>query len=140
MLIELRSDVDSGAEAAFRSWWERTHQEMATWDVGAFFVLLNKLGVAPRAGELDFFRDWTQRCAKATGGASALTDPEMRRLIIAREHTIRRYKRRLKAGHYLKTWRQPTYSPDEIYQLSYRHRVGRQIAHDIALGLTQGKL
>jgi hypothetical protein len=111
---------------------------MRGWDLDGFFALVTRLDVLPRTRDRDFFRAWIERCVSHRTGKGALNDPEARRALQAREDYIRPGKQRLRVKHQLDSWRQPPYRPGEIYQLSYRHPVGRTIASDISDGLQGG--
>ena len=67
-----------------------------------------------------------------TGGSRA-------RLIVSRrEDYVRPGKQRLRGKHHLESWKLPDGYSAGLYQMDYRHRVGRQIAMDIVNGLEGG--
>jgi hypothetical protein len=40
MLIRKKKIADSGCREAFQAWWEYAQKDLISWDVGAFFLLL----------------------------------------------------------------------------------------------------
>jgi hypothetical protein len=111
---------------------------MRGWDLEAFFALIRRFNVAPRSTDRAFFKEWIERCASWKTGEAALGDNAARALIAGREDSVRPGKQRLRVKYQLDAWSQPAYRIDEIYQLGYRHQVGRVIARDIADGLRRG--
>ena len=137
MLIEKRGEEDPGAGEAFVAWWEQARDDMAKWDTGGFFALLQKWG-EDRRPERDrqFLAGWIERCKNGRNGQAVLDDSTARKIIGGREDNVRPGKQRLKVKYQLDSWRlMPAYRSEEIYQLGYRHSVGRQFAQDIADGL-----
>ena len=139
MLIEKRGEEDPGASEAFVAWWERARDDLAKWDIDAFFALLQKWGEdRRRERDRQFITGWIERCIDGRNGQALLDDSTARKIISGREDHVRPGKQRLKVKYQLDSWRlMPAYRLEEIYQLGYRHSVGRQFAQDIADGLEQ---
>lgn len=137
MLIEKRAEEDPGAGDAFVAWWEQARDKLAKWDTTAFFSLLQKWGEdRRRERDRQFIDGWIERCRQGRNGRAVLDDSAARKIIGAREDHVRPGKQRLKVKYQLDSWRvMPAYRPEEIYQLGYRHAVGRQFAQDIVDGL-----
>jgi hypothetical protein len=141
MLIEKKGVDDEGAAEAFDAWWEPAHEDLRSWNLDAFFHVIDSWGANRRpAQDRAFLRDWIARCVSARSGRQALDDAEARRIVAGREGQVRRGKERLHVKYQLDSWEQPPsgYRPGLVYQLDYRHSVGRQFAQDIADGLSRG--
>ena len=141
MLIEKKGIQDAGAGDAFAIWWETAHEDLRAWDVEGFFRLIGGWGADRRPlHDRAFLRNWIARSASADSGKQALDDPEARRIIAGREGQVRRGKERLRVKYQLDSWQQPPggYRAGILYQLDYRHSVGRQFAEDIVDGLSRG--
>lgn len=135
MLIEKKKLEDAGTDVAFREWWDKSAQDLHYWDVDAFIDEVVRLGGTVRPNDRGFLTGWMAQSRSAPSAAALLDATSARQLIKVREHSVRLAKRRLDGGHYLKIWEPSTPRPAQLYYFSYRHRVGRQIAHDIASGL-----
>jgi hypothetical protein len=141
LLIEKKGAEDAGAGDAFAAWWDGAHEDLRDWDVEAFFRLIGTWGANRRPlHDRAFLVNWIARCIAADSGKQALDDPEARRIVAGREAQVRRGKERLRVKYQLDSWGQPPggYRPGVLYQLDYRHSVGRQFAQDIVDGLSRG--
>jgi hypothetical protein len=136
LLLEKKRDDVSEVSAAFAEWFDAAFEELTAWDVSDFFSLVGSWGEDKRPKEdRAFVTDWITACKAAKTGRRALVDSVVRGIIVRRENDVRRGKQRLKGGFHLEMWRNPFDSSQGLYQLDYRHRVGRQFAEDIAKGL-----
>ncbi|MCP3162639.1 DUF6361 family protein [Myxococcus qinghaiensis] len=80
--------------------------------------------------------EFLKRCLGVSSGAALLRDPVARDVVSRRERRIKRYKSRLQSVRQLKEWRPPTSAGlASPYELSFRHRTGKQMAWDIREGL-----
>jgi hypothetical protein len=141
LLVEKKGAEDGGAGEAFAAWWDEAHEDLRKWDVEAFFRLIEAWEANRRPlHDRTFLGNWIARCIAAGSGKQALDDPEARRIIAGREAHVRRGKERLRVKYQLDSWEQPPggYRPGVLYQLDYRHSVGRQFAQDIVDGLSRG--
>ena len=136
MLIERRGESDHGVGDAFVSWWDQAMDELGSWDTAAFFGLVTRWGAGRGTKDKEFISTWLQRCTASTTGQAALADVQARSIIARREDYVRPGKQRLRVKHQLETWKLPDNLGSDVYQMDYRHRVGRQIAMDIVEGLT----
>lgn len=136
MLIEKKKATDTGASEAFVAWWKAAKDDLARWDVDDFFGLIQRWEADRRPlHDRQFIREWRARCVSASSGQRALDDPEARTIIGQREDRVRPGKQRLRVKYQLDSFRvPPTYPIDVLYQLEYRHPVGRRFAEDIANG------
>ena len=139
MVIEKKGTADPGVPEAFKMWWKIAAQDLADWKLHEFFDLLRRWNANRRpVHDRRFLEGWVQRCVAAKSGVAALEDLDARRLIAEREHHIRPGKERLRVKYQLDSWRPASsYPPEDIHQLQYRHRVGRQFAEDITAGLSR---
>ena len=140
LLLEKKGEEDTGADRAFLAWWESAHEDLAAWDLDAFFALVRSWDADRRpVHDRAFLGDWIARCVAARNGSEALHDPEARAVIRRREDHVRPGKQRLRVKYQLDAW-QPfrDYGVGQLYQLGYRHPVGRQFAEDITDGLRRG--
>jgi hypothetical protein len=141
MLLERKGLDASGPGDAFVEWWEGAHDALAKWDLEQFFAIVSgwdadKRPVADRA----FLRNWVARCAKGRTGKVVLEDTDARAAIAEREDRVRPGKQRLRVKYQLESFQgEANYNARGLYQLDYRHRVGRQFAQDILEGLGSGK-
>lgn len=139
MLIEKKGATDTGAAEAFVSWWDYAKDDLDTWDVDAFLVVIQRWNAAPRPRDREFMKDWIARAVAAKSGQQALDDVAARTIIARREDYVRPGKQRLRGGLQLDSWSPLSSYPDDVFfQLEYRHRVGRTFAQDIAEGLDRG--
>jgi hypothetical protein len=140
LLIEKKGVDDAGAGDAFAAWWDEAHDDLGEWDLEAFFRLIAAWGANRRPHDRAFLGSWITRCVAADSGKRALDDPEARRIIAGREAQVRHGKERLRVKYQLDSWGQPPsgYHAGVLYQLDYRHSVGRQFAQDIVDGLSRG--
>jgi hypothetical protein len=140
MLIDKKDEEDAGAAEAFEAWWTKARDDLGRWNIEAFFALIQSWGADRRPlFDREFIKGWVTRCVAGRSGQKVLDDPETRRIIGVREDRVRPGKQRLRMAHYLQTWQQPSFSRhDDIYQLGYRHQVGRRFAQDIADGIGWG--
>lgn len=140
MLIEKKNETDPGAAEAFVAWWDAARDDLSKWDIDAFFALIQKWDADRRpVHDREFLKGWIARCVGARSGPVALDDSSARAIIGQREDRVRLGKQRLRVKYQLDSWRMlPAYRPDDLYQLRYRHSVGRQFAQDIADGLERG--
>jgi hypothetical protein len=137
MLIEKKNATDTGAGEAFVAWWQAAQEDLSRWDLDEFFALIRHWDADRRPlYDRQFIREWRTRCATARSAKRALDDPEARLIIGQREDRVRPGKQRLRVKYQLDSFRVlPAYPTDVIYQLQYRHPVGRRFAEDIATGL-----
>lgn len=138
MLIEKRHDTDSDVEEAFVNWWEQARTDLASWDLPGFFRLMAKWQAGRVSQDREFVTSWVERILAARTGRAALADHSARRIVSLREDRVRPGKQRLRVKHQLDSWKLPAGSSVGLYQMDYRHRVGRQIAKDIVEGLQGG--
>jgi hypothetical protein len=138
MLLDKRKEADPGVEDAFVDWWDQAKEDLASWDLQSFFTLLARWGVGRGSKDREFITSWIERCLPAATGRAALGDREAQRIVGRREDHVRPGKQRLRIKHQLEAWRLPDGFAASIYQMDYRHRVGRQIAADIVEGLERG--
>jgi len=139
MLLERRNDADPGVEDAFVVWWEQAKTDLESWDLQGFFRLLTRWEAGRGGKDRDFITSWSARCQAAHTGPTALADRTARLIIGRREDDVRPGKQRLRVKHQLGSWRLPDGFSEGLYQMDYRHRVGRRIAMDIVEGLERGK-
>jgi len=128
-----------GADTAFVAWWEAAHEDLRTWDLEGFFAVVVEWNADRRPiHDRAFLNKWIARCTDTRSGVAALHDVEARQIIEEREKRVRPGKERLRVKFQLESW-QPVreYRASDIYQLQYRHPVGRQFAEDIVDGLTR---
>jgi hypothetical protein len=137
MLIEARKLDDPGAAQTFSSWWAAARGDLASWDLDAFFTLVRRWGAERQSlDDRRFIGGWIQRSFALPTAGAALADAVAQKYVRERERRARPQKERLKPGHYRDEWEAPErYDPEERYALSYRHRIGRQVARDIVEGL-----
>lgn len=138
MLIEKRGDDDPGVESAFVDWWEQAREDLLSWDLSTFFGLMLRWGAGRTESDRRFITSWIARCRATERAQSALADPEARARVSGREDWIRPGKQRLRVKFQLERWKLPEGFAADIYQMDYRHRVGRQISIDIAEGIERG--
>ena len=138
MLIEKRQDADRGVEDAFVDWWEQAKTDLASWDLQDFFRLMARWEAGRGQKDREFITSWIERSQAAPTGRAALADRVARLIVSRREDHVRPGKQRLRVKHQLESWKLPDGFAGGVYQMDYRHRVGRQIATDIAEGLEGG--
>jgi uncharacterized protein DUF6361 len=138
MLIEKRNDADPGVEDAFVAWWEQANADLASWDLQSFFRLMTQWEAGRGSRDREFITSWIERSLAARAGRTALTDRAARLIVGRREDYVRPGKQRLRVKHQLESWKLPDGFSSGLYQMDYRHRVGRQIAMDIVEGLERG--
>jgi hypothetical protein len=138
MLIERRDESDPGVEEAFVAWWEESRDDLASWDVQAFFRLMANWQAGRGSRDREFIVSWIERTQAAKTGRSALSDRAARLVVARREDYVRPGKQRLRVKHQLDSWKLPDGFSSGLYLMDYRHRVGRQIAMDIVDGLERG--
>jgi hypothetical protein len=90
------------------------------------------------ANDRQFITSWIERDQSARTGRAALADRAARLIVSRREDRVRPGKQRLRVKHQLESWKLPDGFSAGLYQMDYRHRVGRQIAMDIVEGLERG--
>jgi len=120
-------------------WWEQAKTDLESWDLQGFFRLLTRWEAGRGGKDRDFITSWSARCQAAHTGPTALADRTARLIIGRREDDVRPGKQRLRVKHQLESWRLPDGFSEGLYQMDYRHRVGRRIAMDIVEGLERGK-
>jgi hypothetical protein len=138
MLIERKNDSDPGVEDAFIVWWEQAKADLASWDIQGFLRLMTSWQAGRGSKDREFIVSWIERTQAARTGRSALADRAARLAVARREDYVRPGKQRLRVQHQLDSWRLPDGFSAGLYQMDYRHRVGRQIAMDIVDGLERG--
>ena len=138
MLIEKRNDADPGVEDAFVTWWEASMADLRSWDLHGFFRLMTSWEAGRGANDRQFITSWIERNQSARTGRAALADRAARLIVSRREDRVRPGKQRLRVKHQLESWKLPDGFSAGLYQMDYRHRVGRQIAMDIVEGLERG--
>jgi hypothetical protein len=134
MLLEKKNDSDQRVNKAFEGWWEVARRELRDWDLPRFFQLLRSWQAGRGRSDEEFIAGWSARVTAAARAEDVLVDSESRRLIAHREDTVRRGKQRLRVKHQLESWKLPNSFGGHFF-MDYRHKVGRQIAMDIAEGL-----
>jgi len=138
MLIEKRNDADPGVEDAFVTWWDASMADLRSWDLQGFFRLMTSWEAGRGASDRQFITSWIERSQAARTGRAALADRAARLIVGRREDHVRPGKQRLRVKHQLESWKLPDGFSTGLYQMDYRHRVGRQIAMDIVEGLERG--
>jgi hypothetical protein len=131
---------DNGTEAAFEAWHDHARGSLAVWDLEDFAAL----PCVRRSGDIEdltFLRDFRDHVAVSSSARAVYLSGDTRKCVRNRERSMRGDRARLRGGHYLRVWQPPKkYDLTALYQLSYRHAVGRRIATDIANGLRSGTL
>ena len=138
MLIDKRHDADPGVEKAFVDWWQQAKTDLASWDLQGFFRLMTRWEAGRGLKDREFITSWIDRSQAAQTGRAALVDQAARLIVSRREDSVRPGKQRLRVKHQLESWRLPDGFSTGLYQMDYRHRVGRQIATDIVEGVEGG--
>lgn len=146
MLLEKcrQTDLPDGSHDmadAFSLWWDRTHGDLARWNIEEFFIQASAMN-AIRGNDSAFLRQYLHACIEARDGESLLRSPSVRNLIAQREWYKKRHKSRLRQIEYLKRWtpvspeRMGSGDSDSIrYWLNYRSNIGRTFVQDIVTGL-----
>lgn len=138
MLTEQKKDDDTRVEDAFFDWWEQSKADLASWDVQGFFRLMTKWQAGRGAKDREFIVSWIEQTQTAKTGRGALADRVARLALARREDYVRPGKQRLRIRHQLDSWKLPDGFSAGLYQMDYRHPVGRRIARDIVEGLERG--
>jgi hypothetical protein len=135
MLAEKRGDGVSEITEAFAAWRDEAAESLDRWLIDGLFDLFKNWKVAGDARDIAFIKDWTSRCLRAASAKGALSDPAAQKIIATREHQMRPGRERLRVKAQLDSWRKEEPYRHYLFQLNYRHSVGRTIAQDIAEGL-----
>ena len=126
--------------ALFQAWWDGARQVLASWDRQEFLGFCRSVG-ALRGTDANFVDAWAERCLATKTPQELLNDRNTQDWVRAREHEKRPYKARLRSPRHLAQWKPPkSYGAGEevLYELWYRHDVGRRFAEDITTGLHKG--
>jgi hypothetical protein len=138
MLIEKKHDSDPGVEDAFVDWWDKANATLASWDLQDFFRLMAKWEAGRVFRDREFITSWIERSQACRTGRAVLMNQEIRLIVSRREDYVRPGKQRLRSKYHLGSWKLPDGYSAGLYQMEYRHSVGRQIAMDIVDGLERG--
>jgi hypothetical protein len=141
MLLQRKAADASGAGGAFVEWWDEACDALAKWDQEEFFAIVRGWDADKRpTSDRAFLRNWIAQCVKARTGQAVLDDRDSSAVIAEREDRVRPGKQRLRVKYQLDSFQgESNYTSRGLYQLDYRHRVGRQFAQDILDGLASGK-
>lgn len=135
MLFEKRGSSDPGTESAFVNWWAEASDCLRKWDI-ADFAKLPCVVKAPRVGDVTFLMNWCDAIRGQRSAKTAFHSENARDCLRIRELAVRGPKARLRSKFHLRTWKEPSgYQIDDVYGLTFRHRVGTQLALDITDGL-----
>jgi Family of unknown function (DUF6361) len=135
MLIEKNHEADPGVEDAFVDWWDQAKTTLASWDLADFFRLMTKWEAGRGLKDREFITSWIERSQACRNGLMVLADRGLRLIVSRREDYVRPGKQRLRGKQ---PWKLPDGYSTGLYQMDYRHGVGRQIAMDIVEGLEGG--
>jgi hypothetical protein len=138
MLLDKKQEEASSVNDAFGGWWEQAKGDLASWDVSAFFNLMAEWGAGRGSRDKRFITSWIGRTQAYRTGLALLDDLRARTIISRREDDVRPGKQRLRVKHQLESWKLPDGLSAGLYQMDYRHRVGKQIARDIVEGIERG--
>lgn len=139
MLLEKKHEPFPAVESAFINWWEQAREDLKSWDVEGFAKLMANWGAGRGTKDYRFISGWLRHIYAARNGQDALADKSSQLLVSQREDYVRPGKQRLRVKHQLESWKLPAGLSGTLYQMDYRHRVGRQIARDIVEGMLGGQ-
>ncbi len=140
MLAERATDLGIHTEAKFvdlyrqavLDWANEAKAELQTlraWDRTAFWALLHQLSPGLRPPTHRFSEAWMAAALEEPSGVADRDD--VRRLITARERSLKGGLARLQSQRALERWNPLT----GAYRLTYRWAQGRRVAADILAGL-----
>jgi hypothetical protein len=135
MLIEKNHEADPGVEDAFVDWWDEAKTTLASWDIADFFRLMTNWEAGRGSKDREFITSWIERSQACRNAQIVLADRALRSIVSKREDYVRPGKQRLRGKQ---PWKLPDGYSTGLYQMDYRHGVGRQIAMDIVEGLENG--